>query len=65
MKVIVEILEDGKYKDKIFENEYFLVKGERHAFSPSYAAQLIKENRAKYSEILDEDQEHFNDFSNS
>ncbi len=42
MKVVVEILEVGKYRDVACEGEFVSAKGELRAVTPSYAAQLIK-----------------------
>ena len=46
MKVVVEILEAGKYRDVAWEGQFVSAKGELRAVTPSYAAQLIKQSKA-------------------
>jgi hypothetical protein len=47
MKVIIEFIETGRYKDRIWEPSFHGEKGNVRAVSPSYAARLIKESKAK------------------
>jgi hypothetical protein len=47
MKVIIEFIETGRYKDRIWESSFHGEKGSVRAVSPSYAARLIKESKAK------------------
>ncbi len=52
MKVVIEILESGTYRDQAWEGSFLSTKGELRAVTPSYAAQLIGEAKATLS--LDE-----------
>ena len=54
MKVIVEIQKTGDYHDQIWEAHHLLSKGQLHAFSPSYAAQLIEQGRATFSDYYND-----------
>ena len=54
MKVVVEIQKSGDYHDQVWESHYVLAKGQLHAFSPSYAAQLIDKGLATFSECYNE-----------
>lgn len=47
MKVFVEFIDSGRYKDRIWESSFYVEKGNIRAISPSYAARLIKESKAK------------------
>ncbi|MCF7502875.1 MULTISPECIES: hypothetical protein [Vibrio] len=46
MRVLIEYTQTGKYRDHAWEALTIRSKGEVQAVSPSYAAQLIKQNRA-------------------
>ncbi len=41
MKVVVEFLESGRFRDNFWDGEFYVNRGERRAVTPSYAAQLI------------------------
>jgi hypothetical protein len=47
MKVVVEFMETGRYKDRIWEPSFHTGKGSLRSVSPSYAAQLIRQCKAK------------------
>ena len=47
MKVLIKCTETGAYKDQAWEASSVRVKGEIHAVTPSYAAQLIEQNKAQ------------------
>ncbi|QUM81701.1 hypothetical protein HWV01_16125 [Moritella sp. 5] len=47
MKVIVEFIVTGQYKDRVWEPSFHGEKGSVRALSPSYAARLINESKAK------------------
>lgn len=46
MKVIVEFLESGRFRDNFWDGEFHVDKGEHRAVSPSLAAQLINNHAA-------------------
>ncbi|MEC6796349.1 MULTISPECIES: hypothetical protein [Photobacterium] len=46
MKVVIEILESGTYRDQAWEGTFLSTKGELRAVTPSYAAQLIGQEKA-------------------
>lgn len=47
MKVLISYIQTGKYRDYAWEPPTLHIKGEIHAVTPSYAAQLIKKKQAK------------------
>ncbi|AZL84700.1 MULTISPECIES: hypothetical protein [Aliivibrio] len=47
MKVIVQYTETGIYKDHAWEASSLRIKGQLHAVTPSYAAQLIEQRKAQ------------------
>ncbi|QUM82640.1 hypothetical protein HWV01_21520 [Moritella sp. 5] len=47
MKVVVEFMETGRYKDRVWEPSFHTGKGSLRSVSPSYAAQLISQCKAK------------------
>lgn len=47
MKVLIEYIKTGKYKDQAWESLTLRTKGEVHAVTPSYAAQLIQQKKAR------------------
>ena len=47
MKVVVEFMETGRYKDRAWEPSFHTGKGSLRSISPSYAAQLIRQCKAK------------------
>lgn len=55
MKVLVQYIEAGRYKDQAWEALAIKVKGEVQAVTPSYAAQLIEQNKATLVTSEDED----------
>ncbi|MCL9781293.1 hypothetical protein M9194_07605 [Vibrio sp. S4M6] len=54
MKVIVEFLESGHYRDNPWDDDAFIEKGERRAVTPSYAAQLIEQKKAAFQRVDDD-----------
>ncbi|NQZ94016.1 MAG: hypothetical protein HRT97_16950 [Moritella sp.] len=46
MKVVVEFMETGRYKDRVWEPSFHTGKGSLRSVSPAYAAQLIKQSKA-------------------
>ncbi|KXO13320.1 hypothetical protein AKG98_3547 [Moritella sp. JT01] len=46
MKVVVEFIETGRYKDRAWEPSFYTVKGNLRSVSPSYAVQLINQFKA-------------------
>ncbi|HIF9204715.1 TPA: hypothetical protein ACX6QK_003962 [Photobacterium damselae] len=46
MKVVIEFTEAGKYRDQAWEGSFLCSKGQLHAVTPSYAAQLIQQRKA-------------------
>ena len=46
MRVLIEYTQTGKYRDQAWEALTIRSKGEIQAVTPSYAAQLIEQNRA-------------------
>ncbi|MFA0087838.1 hypothetical protein BCU70_10200 [Vibrio sp. 10N.286.49.C2] len=46
MKVLIQYTQTGKYKDQAWDSLSVKAKGEIQAVTPSYAAQLIEQNRA-------------------
>lgn len=55
MRVLIEYTQTGKYRDHAWEALTIRSKGEVQAVSPSYAAQLIKQNRASLSTTENQD----------
>ncbi|MFT7683311.1 hypothetical protein [Moritella dasanensis] len=47
MKVVVEFIEAGRYKDRAWEPSFQSGKGSLRSVSPSCAAQLINQAKAK------------------
>ncbi|PSW22233.1 hypothetical protein C9I98_02930 [Photobacterium sanctipauli] len=47
MKVLIEYTEMGKYRDNVWEGATTKTKGQTQAVTPSFAAQLIENNKAK------------------
>ncbi|MGR6781747.1 hypothetical protein ACU5B6_19830 [Moritella viscosa] len=47
MKVVVEFMETGRYKDRVWEPSFHTGKASLRSVSPSYAAQLISQCKAK------------------
>ncbi|MGF1740482.1 hypothetical protein L4C34_05240 [Vibrio profundum] len=54
MKVVVEFIEAGHYKDNFWDDDTFVEEGERRAVTPSYAAQLVDQKKAKFVRTDDE-----------
>ncbi|KMV30926.1 hypothetical protein L4D00_22930 [Photobacterium swingsii] len=46
MKILIQYTQTGKYRDHAWESLTLKAKGEVQAVTPSYAAQLIDQNRA-------------------
>ncbi|MEH0669332.1 hypothetical protein [Vibrio owensii] len=46
MKVLIQYTQAGKYRDQAWESLTLKAKGEMQAVTPSYAAQLIEQNKA-------------------
>lgn len=46
MKILIQYTQAGKYKDQAWESLTLKSKGEVQAVTPSYAAQLIEQNKA-------------------
>ncbi|MFW7525338.1 hypothetical protein ACODM8_14550 [Vibrio ostreicida] len=46
MKVFIQYTQTGKYRDHAWEACTVKSKGDVHAVTPSYAAQLIQQNKA-------------------
>lgn len=55
MKVLVQYIQAGKYKDQAWEALAIKVKGEVQAVTPSYAVRLIEQNKAILVTSEDED----------
>ena len=53
MKVVVEFLESGRFRDNFWNGDFFVNRGERRAVTPSFAAQLITNRLASLHEIED------------
>lgn len=51
MKVVVEFLESGRFRDNFWDGEFFVNRGERRAVTPSFAAQLITNRVASLQRI--------------
>lgn len=47
MKVIIQYTQTGMYRDHAWEASTIRVQGQYHAVTPSYAAQLIEQNKAQ------------------
>lgn len=54
MKVVIEFLESGHYKDNAWEDDMYIEKGERRAVTPAYAAQLVSEKKAAFQRVDDD-----------
>ncbi|CAH0536700.1 hypothetical protein [Vibrio marisflavi] len=54
MKVVIEFLETGHYKDNAWEGDMYIEKGERRAVTPAYAAQLVDEKKAIFQRVDEE-----------
>lgn len=54
MKVVVEFLQSGHFRDNFWDDDVFVEKGERRAVTPSYAAQLIDKDVASFQRIENE-----------
>ncbi|RZP65076.1 hypothetical protein [Vibrio vulnificus] len=59
MKVVVEFLESGRFRDNFWDGEFRVEKGEYRAVSPSLAAQLIHNRQASLYHSDDPDQTAF------
>ncbi|WP_306519104.1 hypothetical protein [Vibrio parahaemolyticus] len=46
MKVLIKYTQAGKYRDQARESLTLLSKGDMHAVTPYYAAQLIERSKA-------------------
>ncbi|MBE1276498.1 hypothetical protein [Enterovibrio baiacu] len=46
MKVLIQYTQTGKYRDQAWEAPTFKASGEIQAVTPSYAAQMIEQNKA-------------------
>lgn len=46
MKILIQYTQAGKYKDQAWEAQTLRSKGDIQAVTPSYAAQLVKQNKA-------------------
>ena len=55
MRVLIEYTQTGKYRDHAREALTIRSKGELQAVTPSYAAQLIEQNRASLSTTENQD----------
>ena len=55
MKVLIQYTQTGKYRDQAWEAYTLRAKGDLHAVTPSYAAQLIKQNKAHLFTTEDSD----------
>ncbi|MBW3696031.1 hypothetical protein EK599_10005 [Vibrio sp. T187] len=55
MKVLIRYTQAGKYRDQAWEALTIKAKGNMQAVTPSYAAQLIEQNKA--SLVTDDDQD--------
>ncbi|CAH0539789.1 hypothetical protein [Vibrio marisflavi] len=53
MKVVVEFLESGRFRDNFWDGEFYVNRGERRAVTPSFAAQLITNQIASLQRIED------------
>lgn len=47
MKVLIQYTQSGKYRDQAWEGYVIREKGEFQTVTPSYAAQLIEQNKAR------------------
>ncbi|WP_375322511.1 hypothetical protein [Aliivibrio logei] len=47
MKVLIQYIQTGVYKDHAWEASSVRLKGQLHAVTPSYAAQLIEQSKAQ------------------
>ncbi|KXF81936.1 hypothetical protein [Enterovibrio coralii] len=54
MKVLIQYTQAGKYKDQAWDAFTMRAKGEIQAVTPSYAAQLIEQNKASLVKTEDE-----------
>ncbi|CAH1523455.1 hypothetical protein [Vibrio sp. CUB2] len=55
MKVLIQYTQAGKYRDQAWESLTQKAKGEMQAVTPSYAAQLIEQNKATL--VMTEDEQ--------
>ncbi|MFA0238615.1 MULTISPECIES: hypothetical protein [Vibrio] len=55
MRVLIEYTQTGKYRDHAWEALTIRSKGEVQAVTPSYAAQLIEQDRASLSTTENQD----------
>ncbi|WP_431787241.1 hypothetical protein [Vibrio harveyi] len=55
MKVLIQYTQAGKYRDQAWESLTPKAKGEIQAVTPSYAAQLIEQNKATL--VMTEDEQ--------
>ena len=55
MRVLIEYTQTGKYRDHAWEALTIRSKGEVQAVTPSYAAQLVEQNRASLSTTENQD----------
>ncbi|MHC6526991.1 MULTISPECIES: hypothetical protein [unclassified Vibrio] len=54
MKVVIEFLTSGRFRDNFWEGEFYVVRGEHRAVTPSLAAQLIKNRAASFCYMEDD-----------
>ncbi|MDD1782886.1 hypothetical protein LRP49_17060 [Enterovibrio sp. ZSDZ35] len=54
MKVLIQYTQSGKYRDQAWSGFSMRSKGEIQAVTPSYAAQLIEQNKARLVKNEDE-----------
>lgn len=47
MKVMIQYTQTGLYRDYAWEASSIRMKGQLHAVTPSYAVQLIEQNKAQ------------------
>ncbi|MBE3666504.1 hypothetical protein BOO35_15620 [Vibrio navarrensis] len=55
MKVVVEFLESGRFRDNFWDGEFRVERGEHRTVSPSLAAQLIHNRQASLYRFDDSD----------
>lgn len=53
MKVVVEFLTSGRFRDNFWSGDFYVERGERRAVTPSFAAQLIHNHVASLQYIED------------
>ncbi|MGR2768652.1 MULTISPECIES: hypothetical protein [Photobacterium] len=53
LKVVVEFLETGTYKDGLWSTSFKATKGQLHALSPDYAAHLISTTKATFHNVIE------------